>query len=235
MGGTAGEMDEVRPPRRRRADHQVDLGTLAQHDARFVGPGCEDSVDARNATQPREELRGVVDGGEQIDVADRRAPAAQRPGGFDPEHARGLPQPRYQTRDQLIGVVQQQARAAVIDTRDPLQDALLGPRREALEALQLSLLRGRPELLDRADAQLVVQQLDGARPDALDAEHVEQPGGHLPTQPLVVLEVSGFGELRELGAQSRTGAGNARRLARSRQTGSRVRRRRRQLPGITRR
>ena len=57
------------------------------------------------------------------------------------------------------------------------------------------------------------EQADGLRPDARDAEDLEQAVRDLGPQPLVVLEAAGLGELGELGGQRRAGTRQLRRLA----------------------
>src|SRR5439155_23978939 len=102
--------------------------------------------------EPLEQTARVVDRSQSVEVTSRRSPAAQRSSGLDAAHPRGLAQPGEQAADQLIGVVQQQSRAAAIDPRAPLEDRLLRARRETFQATQLSLLRRRSELVDGGDA-----------------------------------------------------------------------------------
>ena len=188
-------------PRRWRADHQVDLRAFVQGDAGLVGSGQQDPVDPGQSVEPLEQTTRVVDRSQQVEVTDRRRPAAQRPRGLDPAHARSLAQAGQQTTHHLVGVVQQESRAAAIDARDPLEDCFLRPRRETLQAPQLSLLCRRSELVDRGDAELVMQLLHRAGTHPLDAKHVEQASRHLGTQALVVLEMSRLGQLCQLGAE----------------------------------
>src|SRR5437660_1205433 len=80
----------------------------------------------------------------QVQVPDRRSPAAQRPSWLDPSYGRRFAELRQQPCHQSIRVVQQQARVPGLDAGDSLEDAFLGSRREPLETAQLSLLCGGP-------------------------------------------------------------------------------------------
>src|SRR5437867_7096520 len=99
-------MDEMGAPRRWRADHQVDMLTFVQGDAGLYGSGQQDPVDPGQSVEPLEQTTRVVDRSQQVEVTDRRRPAAQRPRGLDPAHARSLAQAGQQTTYHLVGVVQ---------------------------------------------------------------------------------------------------------------------------------
>jgi hypothetical protein len=109
--------------------------------------------------------------------------------------------------------VDQQPRAALVDPLDAFEDVLFGAGGQTLEPAQLTLLRGSPQLLQRADTELIVQEFHGSRPDTADAQHVEQPPRDLGAKPVVVLEVAGVRELRELCREGWTGPGDLRRVA----------------------
>src|SRR5579859_899617 len=201
-------MDEVAAPRLWLADHEVHLRAVAQDHARLVAARCEHAVDRWQGVEGRDERLRVVRRREEVEIADRGASPAERTRRLQPSNPRHVAQPGEQLADQLVGVVEQEPGAALLDPRDSLEDALLGAGGEALEATQLPLLGGGAQLLDRADAELVVQQPDRSRTDAADPQHLEQPTGNLGTQPVVVLEAAGPCQLRELGAQRVAGAGN---------------------------
>ena len=204
---TAGEVHEVRPPRARRADHEVDARTLAQDDARLVRPGREDLLDFGQGVEARDDRPRIVDGRQDVEIADRRAPPAQGPRRRDPPHASDIAQRFDQAANERVRVVQQEARvrASPLDPPDPLQDVLLRPRREALDVSQAAGLGGGPQPFERVDPELGVQQSHRLRPDARDAQHVEQTVGDLGAEPLVILEVAGLAELGELRGQRRSG------------------------------
>ena len=59
-----------------------------------------------------------------------------------------------------------------------------------LTSRRLAGLGGGAQPLERVDAELGVKQPHRLRPDARDAQHVEQTVGDLGAQPLVVLEAA---------------------------------------------
>ena len=81
-----------------------------------------------------------------------------------------------------------------------------------LTCAQAAALGRGAQRVEGVDPELVVEQPDRLRPDAGDAQHLEQPVGDLGAQPLVILEPAGLGELGELRGQRRPGAGDLRRL-----------------------
>ena len=111
---------------------------------------------------------GIVDRGEEVEVADRRSTAAQRAGGRDAPDAAHVTQRVDEGRHERIGVVEEEARvrAAPLDAADPVQDVLLGASREALDRAQLAGLGGGAKPLERVDAELGVQQSHRLRADA---------------------------------------------------------------------
>jgi hypothetical protein len=75
--------------------------------------------------------------------------------------------------------VEQQPRLAALDPFHRLDDVLLRPGRQTLQSAQPPLLGRCTQLLERPESQLGMNQPDGPRTDARDAQHVEQPDRHL--------------------------------------------------------
>ncbi len=211
----AGEVDEVRAPRLRRANHQVDARAVGHQDARLVGAGRDDLVDLAQLVERGDHRRWVVDRGEQVEVADRRPPSAERAGHLDAPDAACLAEALDQPGHKRVGVMNQHPVVDASHPRDAVEDVRLGPLRQPLDLPQASFLRRRAQRLHGIDAQLHLEQADGLRTDAGDSEDLQQAVGDLRAQPLVVLEPAGLGQLGELGRQCGARAGDLRRLAAS--------------------
>ncbi len=117
----AGEVDEMGAPCGGRTDHQVDPWTVAQDDAGLVRPGRDDLVDLAERIERRDDRRRVLDGREEVEIADGRlATRRSDPAGSMRVTPRTSRRSLHQAGDERIGVVEQQARvaAAPLDAGD---------------------------------------------------------------------------------------------------------------------
>ena len=209
----AGEMDEVGPPRLWATEHEVHptVAFGGQDDARLVRSGGDDLVSGRQPPERVDEGSRFLGRRQEVEVADRGSPSAQRPGRLDAIDPRHLSQSLHQLVGDPIGFVEQQALVGLpLETGDALEDVLLRSGRQPGDATDLSPLGGGSELLERGDAELEVQQPGGARPDPVDAEDADQAGRDLGPQPIVVLEVTGRRQLGQARADGRPHAGQLR-------------------------
>src|SRR5207302_999516 len=76
-------------------------------------------------------------------------------------------------------------------------DVLLGLRLDLRQLAQAVLLRGRFELVDRGDAELLVDRPGGRRPDARNPQQRDEPRGHGGLELGVALRLAGGDELRD--------------------------------------
>ena len=129
---------------------------------------------------------GVAADGEDVDVAAGLAAAPQAADRNELDVRRAL----AQVADELGGdggrVGQQVAAGVLLPLLDRLQDQRFLLRAHSFELAQASVARGGGELLDRADVQRGVEQRHGLRPDALQAQQVEDGRRKLLQQLLVI-------------------------------------------------
>ena len=142
-------------------------------------PADEDLLDLGQAVQRADERRGLVDRGEQVEVADRRLPPPQRPCRLDATHAAHVAQALDEVREERIGVVDEQAGAAALDPRDALQDVLLGARGQPLDVPESARFGGgaQPSSESMPRASWSSRTVRGPTPG--HPEHVEQAVGNL--------------------------------------------------------
>jgi hypothetical protein len=126
----AGEVHPVRAGRATRHDHQVHLRTAQQLDRGLVAALADDLLHGTEAREALDDGRPVVGLGEQVQVADRLASAAERACRLDPDHARGALQRLDQPVDDGLRAMEVHPLRSRLDALDPLQDELLGPRRQ---------------------------------------------------------------------------------------------------------
>ena len=167
VGLRAGEVLQQVPVRRRRHDTEVDRDTVVRDDRGLRIAARRHLRDGRQAGERLEQHRRVVAGGDQVDVADRLAPAPQR-SRLARRHAVGQ---RAQTGQQLLGarqrpVEQDRALARAAAGRDRGEDLLL--------RLAPRPAMSRTRSVSARDAQLV---------DGRDAERVEQLPRRLRADP----------------------------------------------------
>ena len=193
-----GEVDEVRAGLAGRHDHQVHLRAAQQLDRGLRVPGAQHPLDDAEPGEPRDDGVGVVGLDEQVEVADRLAPPAQRARLDDPPN----PGRALELRDEVVGdrlrAIEQQPLRPRLELLDALEDPLLGARGDALEAAQAPRLGGLPQVLERLDPEALVDDPHRLRPDARDPQQVDEAGRDLGAQTLVGRHVAGRGELDDL-------------------------------------
>ena len=100
-----------------------------------------------------------------------------------------------------------------LELLDPLEDALLGARRDALEGPQALFLRRLLEARQVRDPERLPHDPHGLGPDAGDPQQVDERAGDLCPQLLVVRHVAGRGELEDLVGDRLADAGDRASLA----------------------
>ena len=198
MGLRAREVDEVRAARAGRHAHQVHLGSVGQPDGGLLGPPVDDSRGARQRREPLDRGPRVVGLDEDIQVADRLAPAAERSRRHDAHDRRGSLQAVEDQRDSIAGPIEQETLPPGLETSDARQDLFLGPGGQAAKPSEPAAPCRQAEALQVRDAQASVEQADGLRPEAGDAQQVEEGGRELGEQALVIAQPARLGELLEL-------------------------------------
>jgi hypothetical protein len=152
----------------------------------LVVAGRADRLDHRQAAEGSEERPGVGSRGDEVEVAaavghPARAASDLHPvgGGVGAERVADVLGDRERARqDRAAGG------AAVGPRGQRLEDVLLRSRAEARHVAQLPRLGGLPELLERADPELLVQPARPLRPEAGDARDLDQAGRELGLQLL---------------------------------------------------
>ena len=140
-------------------------------------------------------------GGEDVEVAAGLAAAAQAADRRDVGVGRVLAERGDERGGRLVRFGHQPAAGRARPLLERLQDEGLLLRAHALEAAQPSLARRALEVVERADAELAVEQRDGLRADALQAEQVEDGRRELLQQLLVIGDRAGVDELADLGVE----------------------------------
>ena len=146
-----GEVDAVRAGLAGRHDHQVHLRAAQQADRGLVPAGVHDVVDGAERREAPDERGGVVGLGEEVEVADRLAPAAERARRLDAAHAGRVREELDETQDELLRPVEQHPVGRGVEPLDPLEDERLGLRRHPAQVAQPAGLGGLPEVLHRLD------------------------------------------------------------------------------------
>ena len=99
----------------------------------------------------------------------------------------------------------------MLEPGDPGEDQLLGPARQAPQVAQPPGLGRGPEVVERRDPELRVDQANGLRSEARQSEEVEQRRRELGEQPLVVRDDARRGGLGDLVRDRLADAGDLRR------------------------
>ena len=212
----AGEVDEVRAGLAGRHDHQVDLRAAQEPDGGLVAALVHDVVDdaearePRRSGSPRRRSRRAGRGRRSISLRRRNEPA----GSSAADARRAGRGPRSMSSTQLLGLVEQHpARVRRRAGRCPRARAPRSwptcprrPRRRPPSAAGA-------QVVDRVDAELLVELADGLGPEARDAQQVDQARRDLGLEPLVVGEAAGRGELGDLVADRGADARDPRRRA----------------------
>src|SRR5262249_5947986 len=167
---------------------------------------AQDALDTGQAHESLHDRAGVKGADEDVDVLDRLLPPAEAAANGHALDARHVLQPLEEHGCQGQRLIDAHALAHLGEGGKAVEDVLLSLGAETLELGDLARLTGHPELVETVDAELLVQGADLLRPEALDAKHVEEPGGRLGTQLVVVGKRVLGDELGDLLAQGLTDA-----------------------------
>ena len=181
----AGEVEERCAPRAGRHDAQVDLHPARDQHRRLRVAVREDALDRRGADEGGHDRRRVVAAGDDVDVADRLAEAPQAARDREQLESGLLAEPGEHRVRRGARLVEQRASRPLTERGDRLEDVLLRLRLDLRELAETAVLRGLLELVDRRDAQVVVDRSRGRRPHPRDAQEREEPGRHGRLQLLV--------------------------------------------------
>ena len=144
---------------------------------------------------------------ENIDIADRLAKAAEAPRDGDLLHfgelrERGDDSLREGKRD-----ADRRAGARAAQKLEPLENILLGFRFHLRELPDAMIERGVLELVERVDPELGLQAHGGLRPDAGNAEHVEEHRGSFLAELVQIIDLAALEVLGDLGGEVLPDAG----------------------------
>ena len=183
-----------------RVAHHAQVGLDAALD-NHAGLGVALRADAEHAGLRDEELDdlgGLARGDEEINVANGFLPAAQTAGGAAPRDIGMLAEAFQNGRRDGERLVQMVLAGELALEGDAFENLRLRLLAEAIEHSDLARLARGFERLDGVHAQLVVELLDLLRPEAGDAEHLDEAGRDGGFQLVVVGEVPGGDELGDL-------------------------------------
>ena len=192
------EVDEIGAGLARRHDHQVHLRPAEQRDGGLRPAGAQDPVHRSQLREALDHGLGPVRLHEQVEVPDRLAAAAQGAGLDDAGHAGGALELRHEVVGQSLGLVEEQALGPRLQLGDPLEDPLLRSGADALQATQVAGLGGAAQVVERLDAQRVVNHADRPGADARDPQQLHEAGRNLRAEPVMEGHVAGRGELGDL-------------------------------------
>jgi len=171
-------------------------------DAAPAGPDCglgraglDDGLDAVGVGKGRDGGLGVARGDEDVDVPDGGLPATQRSGDLAAFDRVESAQPVEEVVGDRSRGAQQLSALGLPGERDVLEDVLLGLRSEPLHLADRPCIGGPLEVLQRLDAQRLVERPDGLGADALDAGQSRHVDRQLLAQLFEFGYLAGFGEL----------------------------------------
>ena len=122
----SGEVDPVRPRLAGRHHHQVDLRPAHQPDGGLVAALVDDRIDQAERGERLDQVLWPVGLGQDVEVADRLLPAAERAGRLHRDDA-GRPRQGVDHRGQvLLGGVESHPVEPIVQLGDALEDERLG-------------------------------------------------------------------------------------------------------------
>ena len=201
-------------------DPQVDAQARVGGGAGAGGPAGVDALERPQLGERRRQRGGVVGGGDDVQVLDAVGPAAGGAGQLHPVRRRIGAQRRHDRLADRQRPVQDHADLAAVPGRGPLQrraDVLLGLGPEAPQVPHPLRLDGRPQRVQRVDAQLVVEHARPLGPQAGQAGDRHQPGRELGPQLLRRRDLAGVDERLDLLLQGGADPGQLGGPARARQ------------------
>ena len=160
-----------------RHDHQVDLGPAHELHGRLVAAAVHHAIDPTEVREPiheRARRRGL---GEDVEVADRLAPAPEGSRGLEPGDAVDRAQLVHDRLDDLACAAEQQSPRLRLERLDSRQDRRLGPLREPADRAQVTSLGRVAEVFEILDAEVLVQLPHRSRPDAGTRSSSTSAGG----------------------------------------------------------
>ncbi len=206
MGLGAREVQLRRTPRGWFDDAQVDLDPLGGEHRRL---GASPDQDARHEWRRAERLHdrfGLLGGDQEIDVADGRAHAPDRPRVVGAVH----PGQRRERGEDLLGEAEAHgeldAVATEVGVANGLGEVLLAASSPAVQVLKTVFVQGVEELAHRGDAEFLVDLVGALGSQARHLEQAAHAGGNLGTQILELFHRAGALELGDLAGQVRADA-----------------------------
>ena len=161
-------------------------------------------------------------GREDVDVAARLRAAPQAADDVEGRRRRGLAQPVHERFGDARRVAHQVPPDVLLALGDGGDDELFLLGAHALQLAERTGLRGALELVDRRNLQLLVDQGDRLRADALQAHHLEDGRRELLEQFLMIRRRTGGRDLADASGRSLPMPGRARSVASGRSTSART-------------
>jgi hypothetical protein len=156
-----------------------------------------DALRARRLGEVRRHRQAAVGfhGGDEVEVADRLAPAPQAACDFRAHDVRMRAQVGEESQRYGPRLAQQVALLKPSEVRQAFENSGLRLGAEAGELGDLAGAAGALEVGRRADAELLMQHTNALRPEAADAEEIEQPRRILAPELVVQRQASGVDDL----------------------------------------
>ena len=176
-------------------DHKA-MAVLAggDGDAGLGVAAAEHLGDARQPDEAVHDRPGVVGADEEIDVLDGLLAAPQTAARLDAADAGRVAHRVEQAEGDRLGLVDAHAVGRLFEESDAFEDLLLCLFAEAFQPGDAAGLAGGLELVEVVHAEQVIESLDLFRPQAADAQHLEQAGRRLGPELVVERQRAGGDE-----------------------------------------
>ena len=188
-------------------------GPPASLTAALCAPALTIDSTERQRREALDHRRCVVRLDEEVQVADRVAPAPEGARRLHAQHAGDVAEQRRNPLDDPLGRPQGHPRRSAIDrlhARREGREPLLGEPRDAPER---ACPETRSQVVERLDPQPLPEQPHGLGPDARYLEELDEGRRHLAVEPVEEAETSGGCQLRDLVGDRRAHARDRGRVA----------------------
>ncbi len=141
---------------------------------------------------------GFVRLGEEVEVADCLAPAAERAGRRERHQPGRVRQQLHDAPDDPLGVAERHPDAAPLQRLEPHADRLLALLADPPRVAQRARFQGGAQVVEGGDSQAVPEHPDRPRAEPRDREHLRQGGRDLGVEAFEERQVTGRRQLGDL-------------------------------------